>query len=155
MPMFCIDDKLCGSSRLTDKDCPALTEQGIRAIVSLRRSAVETDSCLRRNFRFKQIPVGEAGPFCLLLPKILSFLHFLRSTDGRVLAFCLEGCNRTCTFLACYLVAERDFTPNDAINAMKDNRRCAFKDCSYLRIVERFARFHHAWGPMKLLRIFI
>lgn len=155
MNIFWIDDRLCGSSSLHDDDCAQMLQQGIKGVVSLRRTALPTNSCICSSFKYCHIPVNPNRRLkVFLIIKILKYLQFIRQVDGRVLTFCFQGCNRTCAFMACYLVSEYGINSREAITRLLSTRKCAFTSCPFSSVVNSFGRFLKAPMFLKIFFIF-
>lgn len=152
---FWIDEKLCGSSYLNDDNCDEMLEQGIKGVVCLRRTILPPSSCIHSNFVYCHIPVNPSWQIkSFLLLKILKYLRFVKQVFGPVLTFCLEGCDRTCVFLACYLVSEHHMSSKEAITWLMSCRKCGFTSCPFSYIVKSFEHFLKAPVLLKIFFIF-
>jgi atypical dual specificity phosphatase len=143
-----IEGKLAGSAlpggdKREEEDLRFLTEQGIKAIVTLTRHTLNPQLLQQFNLMHKYLPTADFNaPSFEHIEKGIYFIEKRLLHNEPVLVHCRAGYGRTGTLLACYLVS-RGMSAPQAIAEVRRARPGSIEVKEQLRTVQEYARRLH------------
>jgi atypical dual specificity phosphatase len=145
-----IEGKLAGSAlpggdKRIEEDLRFLSDQGIKAIVSLTRKELDPQLLHLYNFRHKHLPTEDfSSPSSEQIDKGIHFIEKRIWHNEPVLVHCRAGYGRTGTLLACYLVF-RGMNASQAIAEVRRARPGSIEVKEQIRAVQEYARKLHVF----------
>ena len=87
----------------------------------------------------EDFPFAELAAY---LPRTTSFIRdaLTSNPEARVLVHCVEGVSRSVSVVAAYLMAERGWSPKDAVEFIKTKRVIANPNFGFVQQLSEYAR---------------
>jgi len=144
---YVIDGKLAGCATPTwsfsvPEALRALSEEGIRAILSLDEEGLSDAMVKEFGFEYHHSPIPDFhAPAIDQLEECLSFIRGQIEQGRPVVVHCRAGMGRTGTILACYLVRFDSVHPETAIERTRDMRPGSIETGEQEQLVRRYAEY--------------
>jgi len=127
-----------GSYAALQADLAFLKENGIRAIVSLTESPLDTQAVEAAGFAYLHVPVGDfRAPSIEQVDRFVAFQETHEKEGAAVVVHCGAGRGRTGTMLACALV-KRGMGAEEALRKLREIRPHSVETPEQEDLVQRY-----------------
>ena len=132
--------KIAGCARpVTEGELKAAMEEGVRAIISLTGTPLNTDVVSQLGFEYMHSHISGA-PSIEQLEEIIKFIEQKNAQSKPVLVHCGEGKGRTGTVLAAYLVYH-GMSADEAIRSVREKRPGSIESPDQENAIREFEKY--------------